>query len=623
MIALIVSGISHYDVAVQLNQLAIALSLEPAVVTEDSHRFEALDATMSCRWILNNSDFKTWYNNGRDEPSLLFISGAFGTGKSVLASYLAIWLRQQHDDSACQIHFFSRSDHVKRSISYLLKSFAYQIAEGVDAFRADLLQMNESTPLKDMTPLILWGRVFIGTLFRKRYIKSILYWIIDGMDEAETGVVAALFQCLKRLEPDTKLRILLLGHDDPEIEGRSLQSCPPLQCAIYRISPSDTEEDIKTYIHENLAPTVPPHVLSGYSLVQQVLSRAEGNFLWVKLVTNELKSQGWISRSTIEQTLNRFHVEMTELYAKMLEKVKSQNVYDRSLAITFLMWATYSFRPLTIAELQTAIQSEFDELTSLQDTVGRLCGGLVKSCRTRESKLSLVHGTARAYLMSEPEDFVELRSTMVHENMAINCLQYLSFAREHLRWRQTLEGMERRRAHPLGFQHWNTQQLTTFLHYAAKYWAHHLSLADPSSSKLMNAVMGFFDQDVLIWINMLSLISDFQSVMLAAQYLRGYINNVEKDDHVRESQFGLHENLQNLKIWCVDFIKLVGNFGSNLAQKPSAIYRLVPPFCPKNSMLSKKQMAPSLGGLQVISPQILIGMTARLDCILVKMHPPR
>lgn len=48
------------------------------------------------------------------------------------------------------------------------------------------------------------------------------------------------------------------------------------------------------------------------------------------------------------------------------------------------------------------------------------------------------------------------------------------------------------------------------------------------------------------------------------------------------------EDLELLDSWAADLLKVFAKFGRNLSQEPSAIYKLIPPFCPKESVLYRR-----------------------------------
>ena len=49
-----------------------------------------------------------------------------------------------------------------------------------------------------------------------------------------------------------------------------------------------------------------------------------------------------------------------------------------------------------------------------------------------------------------------------------------------------------------------------------------------------------------------------------------------------------HSQLELLELWSRDLLKIVGKFGGNLLQDPTAIYKNIPPFCPRNSQIYRQ-----------------------------------
>ncbi|KAH7336740.1 quinon protein alcohol dehydrogenase-like superfamily, partial [Pyrenochaeta sp. MPI-SDFR-AT-0127] len=98
-------------------------------------------------------------------------------------------------------------------------------------------------------------------------------------------------------------------------------------------------------------------------------------------------------------------------------------------------------------------------------------------------------------------------------------------------------------------------------------------------------VLGFFRDDVLTWINTLALFGDLGALIRAAEYLRAFLDRRRKKKSTETPATSKDESTAILRLWVTDLIRLVGKFGSNLIQHPSSIYKLIPPFCPINSML--------------------------------------
>lgn len=255
-------------------------------------------------------------------------------------------------------------------------------------------------------------------------------------------------------------------------------------------------------------------------------------------------------------------------------------------ALLTLLRATFSFRPLTIAELKVALQSDFPDLTSLEDTILHICGDFVQ---VRSSKIVLVHETARYFLVHhESSNLLGITASKSQEYIATTCLQHLVSTRERP-WRQLLNIVEVRRAGEN--VHKDSSSILgegfPFLSYAARTWAYHLSFAKPDSQSLRDLLYKFFKSDALSWINVLALLNDLKALVHSAQYLKRFIKSREKSMAGKAPESFKADDIEYLKLWATDLIKVVGKFGSILIQNPSSIYKLIPPFCPANSIVRK------------------------------------
>lgn len=444
----------------------------------------------------------------------------------------------------------------------------------------------------NMTPAALWEKIFCGSLLNMTLGKT-LYWVIDGIDEAEAGALQTISQCLKSLDSSTRLRILLLSRPTTDVTMRIKQL--PFRCTVHNISTVDTYDDIRAYVEDAIGTMIPKSVASRPRIVDKVLMKASGNFLWVALATKDLE-ENWHLRSDIDHTLSGFPSEMTDLYSRMIRKIETQPRIV--MATTFLTWATYSFRPLHIPELKQALQPEFPDLTSLGDTISHICGDFVQ---IQNSRVSLIHETARSFLVNHhTSTLVSLKPAESHEYITKVCLKYLSSNKER-QWRQVLNISEIRRAkaapsdNPSNLLH----ETEPFLSYAATFWAYHLSLARTDSKELRSIICDFFDNDALTWINTLALLGDLKSLMKTAQYLKTFIKASGKIRSETKQPEIPGDDIETLRLWTLDLIKLVGKFGSNLIQHPSSIYKLIPPFCPANSVI-RRSLSYGHGGLSVV-----------------------
>lgn len=68
----------------------------------------------------------------------------------------------------------------------------------------------------------------------------------------------------------------------------------------------------------------------------------------------------------------------------------------------------------------------------------------------------------------------------------------------------------------------------------------------------------------------------------AAKHLKAYLNRRAK------VVAPLGGPIRLIDAWATDLPRIAGEFGSNLINDPSAIYRLIPPLCPPNSTIYKQ-----------------------------------
>jgi hypothetical protein len=459
------------------------------------------------------------------------------------------------------------------------------MARGVPTLRVELQSTKNQfgVNFSNMSATTIWGKVFRGTLFNKLAGRT-LYWVIDSLDEGESETVSLIFQCLRTLPDNSKIKILLVSRDTADIGMRVAQL--PLKKSIHQLSTADTYADIRDYIEDVIGDMIPKGVASRQSIIDKVLDEASSNFLWVTLAAKDL-AQSWHLQSNIDHVLSGLPGEMTPRYDRMMEKIEKRPESTKRIATVLLAWAAYCFRPLQFNELTAALNSEFPDLTSLEDTIKHICSDFIQ---LRGTKVALVHEMARHNLITRyPSNREALHPSNSHGYITIVCLKYLSNSKDH-QWRQILNLAELGRSPgslSASSRGRDICETYPFLAYAATSWAYHLSLADPDSKPLLEALLCFFANDALTWINALALFGDLKSLIKAAQYLRAYVKGRNKELTEMPLPRLETDNTTTLRIWAIDLIRLVGKFGSNLIQNPSSIHRLIPPFCPVNSMLRK------------------------------------
>ena len=315
-------------------------------------------------------------------------------------------------------------------------------------------------------------------------------------------------------------------------------------------------------------------------IIQQILTKASGSFLWVKLTLDAVRDS-WHTQEDIERAMMDVPEGMEFLYQRMLVNVVSQSDRNREIARKILIWAVCSFRPLRLSELEAALLPEYDGFVSLEDTIAQICGHFIS---VNNEQVMLGHATARNFLLSESDGFIKKYES--HEHLALACLQFLSDENwKHIFALGPKGHSVADKSINIRLTHYDRDH--PFLCYATEYWAYHVKNSPTLSDKIMDALDGFFLRFALVWIHAVALSGNLSTLIRTAQYLRAFTH---KKKHTMGSHGGALSSLsiqdpQWIRSWAADLIRLVGKFGMVLQQSPSSIYRVIPVLCPRESQI--------------------------------------
>lgn len=547
----------------------------------------------TCAWLLRKKHFRDWSRvsaGDLQQPSILWLTGLPGTGKSTLSRFLVDHLTQPGCGLAygCHYHFFSSSEAKAKNIAYALRSIAFQLALALEPFRVRLLQSHEekATKFDDTNAQIIWSKIFEGIL-SKLILPQPLYLIFDAIDEADSPEILVKLILKSRFVSPIKIFFTSrpTGQLMPLANSFPSQSQPNLRHEM--ISEDDTSSDIKIYVQEVVTDILMSDEEFQEEIIDLVLTKASGSFLWVTLALETLKNNCH-TQTDIKRALNRTPPGMEMLYSRMMEAIKNtNNEHNYNRAHRILTWAACSARPLKVEEMKSALD-ENERFVNFKWTLVGLCGHFLT---IRDERVLLIHETARSFLLDSSRAESQVGGSTIildrsesHEFLAIRCLNYLS--RET--WKPLFSRVTENEALMGDFQAHKVSSVLSmhpFLVYATKYWAYHVSYASVESAKLFTAVQEFFDRFALLWIHVVTLIKDIGVLTKSAQYLKRYSRkSSQKPSSVARSSLA-QDDAQFIELWAQDLNRLVGKYGLALSQKPSSIYKIVPPLCPRESMI--------------------------------------
>lgn len=543
----------------------------------------------SCQWLLRRTGFQDWAANSPKSSGLLWITGNPGSGKSTLASFVIQHLRNQAYLGTCQYHFFLAGHQTKRSLAYVLRNLAFQFALSSEAYMARLFELSEATGIlfDQQKASVIWEKIFEGILLRMPS-EAPLFWVLDGLDEAESSL--ELLKLISKVRSATRINVLLISRPTKDLTKDVGDLLPTLTQE--RISAGDTIEDIKDYVRASITKILPGDE-SQEEVVSDIMSKASGSFLWVKLALDRI-GDNWYTRDDIRNALNELPAGMEPLYRRMIDVVCQQPEKTTNMATRILTWATCSFVPLDISELRVALEPEFQGFVNLSRMAEEICGHFIT---VNKSRVTLIHHTARQFLLRRNSGLpLAISEHGGHEHAASVCIEFLS---DSVKWRRVFSSARALTQLKPASSRNAVFDEHPFLFYALSHWTYHVSHASADSTEFLDQVLGFMEEHCLLWIHGVALMQDLRILTRAAQDLKTYAKKRSMKSSKGPPMSFVGARDDELRQWANDVIRVVGRFGANIAENPTSVYKLIVPFCPKDSIISRTFQTVSQSGLSV------------------------
>ncbi|GAQ45541.1 hypothetical protein AtubIFM55763_007906 [Aspergillus tubingensis] len=565
-LALTVSRISHsvvtsktQQVRNQLQQLEAYLGVNENV-EDDLILLEDTRMKGTCEWFGSKSSFLTWKSFEKSSPNVFWVNGKPATGKSVLAGYV---VSQLHKTKAgCSFYFFRYGDKSRSRLSGCLRSLALQMAWTNAKVRELLLEMqSQGVRLDSEDERVLWRRLFQPGILRA--IPEGHYWVIDALDECAS--LSLFFDAiLANLDKSTRLRILVTSRATPGI-CRYFSSLGAHNVMSEQVSVYDTLPDIKLLVEAKTESLAVGGGKDRNNLVSKILDKSQGSFLWTALVLKELSNSH--SEQEINKVLQDMPRDMERLYMRSLDSM-SQASQGKTLSKAVLTWTTCATRPLKITELEVALRLDVnDHFPRLEESVVSLCGQFVTIDKL--GKVQMAHETAREFLLNAnlKSDYA-IREEEAHTRIARTCLTYL-----------TGDEMKPPRTGRRGAAAFSSRKRSNFCAYACSEFSFHLSKSSPLATDVFHLLVKFLRANVLSWIEMVAQTKDLNLIIRAAKHLRKYLKTCMA--HLPP----VGGDMPVIRGWTTDLVRVAAKFSDALLILPAAIYSLITPFCPRDSII--------------------------------------
>lgn len=270
-------------------------------------------------------DFSRWLQNDIDSK-LYWISGKPGAGKSTLMKFLCRRLKDKQvtaQESYVVLHHFfwlgvSNSRSRQNDMEGFFSTILHQMLELDDSLKMSLVSklLNELTHLRHKESSTDWSLEDLESsahaALKALTGKYTVFVLVDALDEhLPSARHDNLLMAIRKLESMPNVRLVVSSRREPIFE-RHLADCRNLR--LEQLTALDIRRfamgSLKQSVDSNFDSDASTELLK--SLVDTIVERADGVFLWARLAIDSVK-RGLIDNNTEDQLQERLEDMPTEL----------------------------------------------------------------------------------------------------------------------------------------------------------------------------------------------------------------------------------------------------------------------------------------------------------------------
>ncbi|KAH0491908.1 hypothetical protein TgHK011_003310 [Trichoderma gracile] len=517
----------------------------------------------TCEWLLKHETCMSWAATHR---GLLWIKGKPGAGKSTLLKHA---LSKQRDmpsaadnDLVLSFFFHGRGDTLQRTPLGLFRSLLHQmlkqipgaLSDLVDSYQDKCREIGAPPEAWQWHPEELWHFLEASV---PRVLGTRPVWLfVDALDECGEADAVDLAM---------KFKSLLDNLSSSAAQGTHICfSCrhypiPPDLDGVLEICVEDENgDDVSAYVRQRLSATF---VREASSIADLITSRAEGVFMWARLVLErvlrlERQRASW---GKIQDEICSIPPDMDSLYLEHIQRME-----DKAASLRLIHWLCFAVKPLSLVEVYWALAIDADcpheslkECGSTEDygsdedmerRVIALSCGLAESVTStsQPSIVQFIHQSVKDFFVNKGLLVLDSNSATVdeaigraHFSLSRTCIRYCLM--EEIARFKSVNGRE-----------WEAQ--FPFITYAATAWTTHAHQSDRlgvSQEDLLQLFRWPSNDHLQLWARVLDLVVtnglDRQPrktslVQVAARYgIPGVLSAILQDT----SQISKNVNLQD------------------------------------------------------------------------------
>ena len=429
----------------------------------------------TCDWILTNQLYVEWLSAQRS--SILWLSGGPGKGKTMMSIFITDQREEviMKSQDALIYYFCDNKDAHRNTVAGILGGFIAQLLRQ----RPDLFEHIRKRFAERKTDIFtasdklqsLW---FIFKDMVDSCSYNVTYCVLDGLDECDDESLRYFIRNLRDLVDKglnkAILKLIVVSRNNHVIKT-GLAQLPQIDLDSSELK-SQVESNVEAFIAHKVQQLFQQWKVLHYELLEaskiqkdkvqrELLDRAEGTYLWVSLVYEELQKTSIVD---LDDTLKSLPKGLDAIYARILRHIPEKR---REVAAQVLRKVVVAFRPLTVRELGAAVISQPKGRLTADYVVKEYVQFCEPLLRIEDEHINFVHFSAKEYLLRNDERLdqpIEYRiiEEEAHLELGNTCFKYI-LANGSAFLEDESPHFPR---HPL-------------LNYATVYWAEHYRCSSP------------------------------------------------------------------------------------------------------------------------------------------------
>jgi len=222
------------------------------------------------------------------------------------------------------------------------------------------------------------------------------YLVVDALDECIDGLSALLDFVVQTSSTSPRIKWLVSGRNWPQIEER-LELAESKARLSLELNAESVSAAVNIFIEHKVHQLAQEKKYDDKiqdAVLQHLFSNANGTFLWVALVCQNLKS---IPRARIRVRLTSFPPGLDSFYERMMAQICKSDDFELCQQILATIATVYAPITLTkVASLVELLEDTSDDMDSLHEVIS-LCGSFLT---VRKDRVYFVHQSAKDYLLT-------------------------------------------------------------------------------------------------------------------------------------------------------------------------------------------------------------------------------